>query len=482
MVVNVLVFAAFLWLMTAGTWVQMPAKTFYYDWLASAFRHGQLAIEQKPPAAMLALANPYDPAQRVGIPQPWDVSLYKGQYFLYWGPLPALLLMVVKLFTASPISDSYPLLAFQYSLFLVESVLLFRIWRRFMPDMSLWVLTGSLFLIGLGTPAPWIIELPAIYSAAVSAGAAFFMAGLLAAFVALDHNPPRLWWLALAGLFWATSVGSRISQVLPVGLACLFILLALLRGHKLSEWRMRARPIAALGVPLLLGTMALCWYNWARFDSIFETGIKYQLAGVPVQQYGNRMFSPVFMVQNTYVYFLYPPVVRPSFPYFRPARELNVNITPLIPLPEMWNAQETTGLLLNSPWIVLGMAAVYWAVRRRPGIKEHDTRPWILRWMIGVLAGTFGAACIFFLMFFWAAERYLFDFIPPLLILGVLGMWQIERWLRGRKLAEWFGKMAIGSMATYSILVSVLIAVSIQQDAFRKLNPVLWRMLSNLVR
>src|SRR5512140_234419 len=110
-VVNLLVFTAFLWLATTGTWRNMPGKTLYYDWLATAFEHGHLAIEQTPPPALLVLSNPYDPAQRAGIPLPVDVSLYKGRYFIYFGPVPALLLLAAKPFTAAPIPDSYPVLA-----------------------------------------------------------------------------------------------------------------------------------------------------------------------------------------------------------------------------------------------------------------------------------------------------------------------------------------------------------------------------------
>jgi hypothetical protein len=35
--------------------------------------------------------------------------------------------------------------------------------------------------------------------------------------------------------------------------------------------------LLAFGAPLVFGAIALGWYNWARFDSPFEFGMRYQL-------------------------------------------------------------------------------------------------------------------------------------------------------------------------------------------------------------
>ena len=46
----------------------------YYNYLADAFLHGQLPLRLLPPTTQ-------------------DLSFYQGQYYLYWGPLPAIILM-----------------------------------------------------------------------------------------------------------------------------------------------------------------------------------------------------------------------------------------------------------------------------------------------------------------------------------------------------------------------------------------------------
>ena len=64
--------------------------------LATAFEHGSFSLEAKPNPALLALPDPYDPSARAGINYPKDFSLYKGRYYLYFGPVPALILAIFK--------------------------------------------------------------------------------------------------------------------------------------------------------------------------------------------------------------------------------------------------------------------------------------------------------------------------------------------------------------------------------------------------
>ena len=69
----------------------------YYSELAKSFRHGQIHLAEEPSAALLALSNPYDYDLRLEAQVedfPWDVSLYKQKFYVYWGPAPSLLLAI----------------------------------------------------------------------------------------------------------------------------------------------------------------------------------------------------------------------------------------------------------------------------------------------------------------------------------------------------------------------------------------------------
>jgi hypothetical protein len=102
-----LVLTAYVWLVSIGTWTKWPQTYSHYDMLAAAFRLGQLYLEKQPSPALLALPNPYDPAMLKDVPYLMDASLYRGRYYLYFGPVPALILLVAKFLIPGVVWDLY---------------------------------------------------------------------------------------------------------------------------------------------------------------------------------------------------------------------------------------------------------------------------------------------------------------------------------------------------------------------------------------
>jgi len=45
---------------------------------------------ERPDPRLAELGDPYEYTQRKDIPYHWDASYYEGRYYLYWGPVPAL--------------------------------------------------------------------------------------------------------------------------------------------------------------------------------------------------------------------------------------------------------------------------------------------------------------------------------------------------------------------------------------------------------
>ena len=84
-----LVLFAYLWFGSFGLFNHLPTITAYYDKLATAFKHGSLSLDEQPDPALLALENPFDRSKWTGINVPTDYSIYKGKFYLYFGPVPA---------------------------------------------------------------------------------------------------------------------------------------------------------------------------------------------------------------------------------------------------------------------------------------------------------------------------------------------------------------------------------------------------------
>src|SRR4030042_2737920 len=131
------------WFSSAGKWPAWP-KTSVYDYygsLAAALQQGHLYLDDQPAPELLALQDPYRIGSRKGIPYLWDASLYEGRYYLYWGPVPALVLLPMQALLARVrVPDIYLAFGFVCALYMVLCGLVLRIWRRHFSMLPGWTL------------------------------------------------------------------------------------------------------------------------------------------------------------------------------------------------------------------------------------------------------------------------------------------------------------------------------------------------------
>ncbi len=416
----IIVVGIYFWFMSAGH----NSTSNYYSLLAISFRRGELFLPLKPDPTLLQLPDPYDPSARQGIKAPLDLSLYNGKFYLYWGPAPSLLLAIAQPFLPGKIGEVDLLFIFVCGIFLSQFLLIMNIWERFFPEIPKWILILSIFLVGLANPALWLLSQPKIYETAIAGGQFFFISGLLSAVLALDHQSPSSWRLALTSSLWALTVGTRLVLVFPVIFMTLMVIYRLfkIRGQSFVEL---ASELISLGLPLFVGALCLGWYNWARFSSILETGFTYQLAGPDLQKHLNELFSPVYIFQNLYNYLLNPFVANRQFPFIHPARGLVEEILPSQVLP-IYLAQSITGLLFSAPFAVFAIIPISSSLKRWfKKDQSNDTREARLaasfHWIVISLFGSFMLTFVSLLTFFWSAMRYMEDFIPALMLLSIIG-------------------------------------------------------------
>jgi hypothetical protein len=482
---DVFILIVYVWFVSIGTWTKWPTISDYlnYDQLATAFRDGQLSLEIKPDPGLLALADPYDPVERKGTSFPSDASLYKGNYYLYFGPTPALILLIAKAVIPGTIGDQYLVFAFISGIFLVGSFFVLRIWRSFFPEIALWKVGSGLLVVGLTYPLCRMLGIPVIYNTAVLAGQFFFLAGLYIAFDGLDREMVSKWELVVTGALWAAALGSRITQIFPIG----FLLVLMMIGI-IGKYRRAGRisgsiePLLALGLPLAIGLIALGWYNWARFDSVFETGITYQLAGIDLQSHRSVLLSPTYIIQNLYNYLLHPPKLVYSFPWFRSVYGIRTSIVNSLPMPEIYTSQDIVGLLYSAPFVVFSIIPVSRILVRRATSSISKEEQGSFNWLIIALMGSFFSGAVFYLAFFFAVDRYLLDFLPELLLLSVIGFWQLGRSVSSRQVYQAIYVLIAIILVLISIIVGNLLALDVNNTGFKALNPLLWRQLSNLFR
>src|SRR5713101_86638 len=84
------VFAFYLWTASSSgnPFIFGKKLSDYYNLLSDAFLAGRLSLVVEPSKELLNLPDPYDPSLNAKF-RLHDASLYKGKYYLYFGPVPA---------------------------------------------------------------------------------------------------------------------------------------------------------------------------------------------------------------------------------------------------------------------------------------------------------------------------------------------------------------------------------------------------------
>jgi len=389
----------------------------YFGELAKGFKQGNLYIPQEPSEALLALDNPYDTILRkeLGIEDfPWDISLYKGKFYLYWGPTPALLLLPFSNEGLSKIEDFQLTLVFAIGLFLYSALLIVSLWQDH-KKAPLWALVVALLVIGFPATITTMLKRAEIHEVAVLASQFFFIGGCYWAYFSIRDEIPSSWKFLVASTHWALAIGARV-VILPAVVIGMFILARpfLFGFHR--NWKKHLGYLLAIGLPVVLGGISLAWYNFARFGSIVEFGIRYQLTNVDYTQF-NSSFGFQYFIQNLKVYFLYPIEFKTRFPF--------------ISLSEYGAATNLiSGLLFISPLIIWILFTLFRLLTQNN--QNHILPPYQNKLLL-LLSGAAIVTALIILNFFFITIRYTLDFLPSALLLITLSFGMEYETLKERR-------------------------------------------------
>jgi len=333
----------------------------HYEYLVDGFLQGHLHLSIEPSKELLALPDPTDPQQNRAY-RLWDASLYQGKYYLYYGPSPALLLMLPwKAVTGHHLPQRLATGVFAATGLGALALLLAGLRRRFSPSASPVLLFWAIVLTGHLAWLPVILRRPAFWELPIVTAAALFWWSVY--FLWRYHESGGLrGWAVAGGVALAFLLGARPTYLFTAGFVALLFTLPWVQGESLGD---RLRRFLPAGVPLALGIGGLLAYNYARFGSPFEFGQSYQLWGIDERSV--RHFSTAFIPFNAWCYLFSLPDVGPYFPFFHPAWTFDA--------PRDYIAtEEVYGLLFSTPAQALGLAAAWEAWRSRADLGRRSLR------------------------------------------------------------------------------------------------------------
>jgi tetratricopeptide (TPR) repeat protein len=440
LVVGVYVYAAHtdVWETTSQS-----AADCYYNLLVQGFRAGHLNLKKDVPPGLTQLADPYDPVAnalyRVAPYCLHDLSYYKGRLYLYFGVTPALILLgpFVAL-TGRYLLSGEATAIFCALGFLAGAGVLRALWRRYFPEVSVWVVATGTLALGLGTGVPVMLPRSGVYEVAVSCGYMLTMLSLGAIWCALHQPGRRCWWVAAASTAYGLALGARPS--LLFGAVILLVPVIQARHERRPIW-------SSLGVavgPILLIGSGLLLYNSLRFDSPFEFGQHYQLAAV--RQDMLQHFSLGYLWFNFCVYFLEPMRWHGRFPF----------VSELILVPTQTGQglpENPFGILMNIPvvWLALGVPL---ALRGRSTDAKFTLRGFLMAVLL-----LFGTATATLGLYYFASIRFEPEILPPLVLLAAVGILALDRALADRPVWRRAARGGWGLLLGFSVATSLFASI-----------------------
>lgn len=416
----------------------------YYTHLIEGFRRGRISMIDKPDPLLMALPDPYDYEARHNVPYMWDASYLNGHYYLYFSPLPALILYwPTWIATGRYPSDQFASVFFATWAAIMAGLFVRRaIGAKRQVPLFIWIV-----MLGLAGVVPFIMAYSRTYEVATICGMAMTAtwAWSLLRYMETRKTSALVWmsiWLSL-------SIIARPN----LGVLLLPAFLALPKP--------RLRPAIIALIPLSIFGLATISYNYARFHNPFEFGHRYQLTYMSMANYkvcGCRNKGEALrLVHSSMLYVLQPPSVTSEFPYFG---------LPRVPLDHAVSfsdlSEEVGGLVPLIPIAAIGSVLAALAFLRR---RQLDTgsRAALIVIAAGWLSLLGLSGCWF------VTARYEVDF---LLLIAAGSVVLVDRAADTRAIRA----LAI-LLAIYSILVGVLLGLKGTNDTFPRENPKLFEKL-----
>ncbi len=443
----------------------------YYASLAEGFFRGHLHIERTPDPRLVALPYPYDMKAREGIYYLWDASYLNGKYYLYSSPLPALLCyMPLRLMRGAYPPDVLVALIFSAWGFLAASAFtrqaLMLSGRGAHIPFSVWVL-----FIGLGNVVTFVLTTVHIYEVAVVTGMAMTATWALA-LLRFNASPAlvRAMWV---GVWLALSIAARPNLGVLV-IVTAIVMIAAVRKRSLS-----VKALLAFIAPLALVAAAMLWYNAARFGDPLEFGVRYQLTHVAME---NRKVCSLCSLpelsrfgNNVMHYVFWPLHIRSTFPFLdaQPAR-----LDPAVSWPTPHGMTEQ--IVGIAPLVPLAILGAFFGILLVLGL-DRDAKDAGIRAAIQIMAGAwlilFGLSSCW-----WVVARYSLDFMLLMSASAVVCVEAALTSLRAIGVRILPLRLAVAGLACYSIVTGFMLGYVGPGDAFKRVNPETFEMISDWFR
>jgi hypothetical protein len=280
-----------------------------------AWQNGQINLCVDVDEKLAELENPYDRSERDAndVKVQWDRAYYEGQYYSYFGIAPVLL-VYYPFYLLSGKLPTLPIAGYIFVSFAM--VFLFcaamALVRRYCKEVNFLLLLSGLAATAASSGLFFCLNYPDRYFLAFSAGICFMYLYLWLGLEAMTAGTARKRCALLAGCGLAI-VFSVISRPNMALYALLLVppFWSFIR-NKETVVKEKVMSVVSFALPVCIGAAGVMAYNAARFSSVFDFGMAYQLTVSDIS--ANTIKLSMLPAAIGY-YFLNPMELGGGFPY-----------------------------------------------------------------------------------------------------------------------------------------------------------------------
>jgi len=435
-----------------------------YNLLSHAMMKGSLSLLIQPDPGLLSLPDPYDPVKNGAyrLNGAHDLSLYRGKFYIYFGPVPAIVMfMPFHLLSGLDMPGNLALVLFCIG-GTILTLLIFRVLvGTFFPQLSFWMRLMSISLLCICNMCLYNLRRPLMYEIAIASGFFFLAAALyllLINYLGCRNSRAQI---ALASLALGLAAGSRPTMALAGIVLVLYLAHISAAGKGWTALFKRDTALNSLPVllPFTICIAAICLYNHARFGSITEFGLSWQLTSIRFEDRVAISHSPELVLRSLGNFFFLPVAVNGAFPFFHCSKYIFLNYH-----------ERASGLMTLMPFVIflLFMPASLAINRFGEGRK--------LNAVIAVFTGL-GLLLLFSCCFIGFTQRFFNDFMFLLITASLMIFFTI---VRNGRYTEAFRRMLLILMvltSSYSVLANIAISLEGDSNLLSYLNPEIYNSI-----
>lgn len=326
---------------TYCSYTNEPVEDLYNNSLIKALSNKQVNLLEEPAEELINLNNPYDTVERNNNIERdngyiWDAALYNGNYYVYFGVLPALILFLpYNLITGKLLATATGVLIFSLFSIIALCILVKELFKKYFPNVPFKFMFFSEIIMLFGTMLIWINVSPRFYELVTVAGFFFAILGFLFILTADSkkfsketlsknkvtvvsknskvkieddiknkhknifeqecyENEKYIKNISYIKIFLGTLCLALAVACRPTELFVSFLIVPYLWRifkQNLKQKKNIVKFILVVLIPYITVGVALMWYNYIRFGSIFEFGSNYQLTINDMKHLGLRLVT-----------------------------------------------------------------------------------------------------------------------------------------------------------------------------------------------